>query len=177
MLKQIDRFTHISGASIYALDESKHAESEPSAVDTAITLPAIEFETADVSFMGTLTLVDHTRVGDLTISASLEADNEKTLKLVSPGLKGWKILWTESRLTPQGLTETIGFRVDAFGYVASVPEGAKELGSQALGDYIMHCMSITKSDSNGKVYYSVDRAAGKIEVGGVDYRKDVNNWL
>lgn len=176
-LKQINKFTHISGASIYALDDAGHAESEPSAIDTSITLPAIEFETADVNLMGTITLVDHTRVGDISVTASLEADNPQTLKLVGAGLKRWKILWTETKLTPQGLTETVGFKVECAGYVASVPEGAKELGSQAVGDYTMHCMSIAKSDSTGTVYYSIDRAAGKLEVNGADFRKDVNNWL
>ena len=165
-LNQINRFTHINGAAIYALDDNGQAESEPSAIDVAITLPALEFETADVNMMGTLSIVDQTRLGNIQVTASLEADNPQTQKLIGPGLKKWKILWTENVLQPNG-----------GGYVTSIPEGAKELGSQAVADYAMNCVSISKTDSNNTVHYDIDRSQSKLRVNGIDYRARINELL
>lgn len=176
-LNQINRYTHINGAAIYSLDENGKSESDPSAIDVAITLPALEFETADVNMMGTLSIVDQTRLGNIQVTASLEADNPQTLKLVGPGLKKWKILWTENILQPNGLSDVVGFQVTCGGYVTAIPEGSKELGSQAVGDYAMNCVSIVKSDSNNNVYYDIDRSQSKLRVNGIDYRERINELL
>lgn len=176
-LNQINRFTHVNGAAIYALDDNGQAESEPSAIDVAITLPALEFETSDVNMMGTLSIVDQTRLGNIQVTASLEADNPQTQKLIGPGLKKWKILWTENVLQPNGLSDVVGFQVNCGGYVTSIPEGSKELGSQAVADYAMNCVSITKTDSNNVVHYDIDRSQSKLRVNGIDYRARINELL
>lgn len=177
MLTQIEKYSHVSGASIYACNDVGASLSTPSAIDVSITLPALEFESADVNFMGTLSVPDTTRLGNLQITASLEADNPKTRPLIGAGLKKWRISWTENIITPAGLQTVKGFTVHASGYVTSVPEGSKEVGSQALADFAMNCVAISKKDSDGHVYYDIDRAVGKLIVDGVDYRAQVNELL
>lgn len=177
MLKQIERYTHISGVSIYACDEKGQSYSEPAAIDVSITLPSIEFESTDVQLMGSLSVPDTTRLGNLQISATLEADNPKTRTLVGAGLKKWRISWTENILEPTGLQSVRGFTVFATGYVGAIPEGAKEIGGQATADYTMNCISIYKKDSTGYVSYDIDRTKGKLIVDGIDYRKEINDFL
>lgn len=177
MLKQIERYTQVTGTSIYECDDKWQSNSEPSAVDVQVTLPALEFESADVQFMGTLSVPDTTRLGNIQVTAALECDNPKTRRLVGPGLKRWRISWVQNIVWPNQTQTAVGFTVFAAGYVAAVPEGAKELGSASTADYTMNCVSISKKDSTGYQAYDVDRATGKLIVDGVDYRADVNKFL
>lgn len=177
MLKQIPRYTHVSGVSIYDCDEKGQSSEFPAAIDVSVNLPSIEFESSDISLMGGMSIPDTTRVSNLQITATLEADNPRTRTLVGPGLKTWCIRWTETILEDTGLQSVIGFTVYARGFVTAIPEGSKELGSQATADYAMNCIAINKKDSTNHVHYEIDRGQGVLIIDGVDYRKSINDLL
>lgn len=176
MLQAITKYTHVEGVSIYAVTEGQSADA-PSAIDVSVNLPELAFESVDIPMMGTATVYDQTRLGNMELSVTLEADNTEALKLIRKGLCEWKLCWVESAVAPSGLTSVVGFNVYVKGYVSAIPEGGKEVGSQATADYKMSLIATRKTDSTGRVYYDVDRAQGKLVVNGVDYRADVNALL
>lgn len=175
-LQAITKYTHVEGVSIYAVTNGQSA-SAPSAVDVSVNLPELVFESVDIPMMGTATIYDQTRLGNLELSVTLEADNPQAQALVHKGLCEWKLCWVESKVEPSGLTSVVGFNVYVKGYVSSIPEGSKEVGAQATADYKMSLIADRKTDSTGRVYYDVDRSQGKLIVNGVDYRADVNALL
>lgn len=175
-LQAIPKYTHVEGVSIYRCNGGQ-AEAEPAAVDVAINVPEIQFETADIPMMGQMSIVDQTRIGNLELSVTLEADNPNAERLFGAGLVQWKLCYVQSIVLPNGLMAVVGVNIYATGYVTSIPEGTKEVGSQATADYKMNCTALRKVDSNGRVYYDIDRTQGKLIKDGVDLRANVNSLL
>lgn len=175
-VKQITKFTHVEGVAIYPVIDGV-ADESPAAIDVSLTLPELTFETAEVPYMGSMTVVDQTRISNIEISITGEVANLKTQRLIQPGLNEWKCVWVESCVNPQGIIDVVGYTVNAKGYCSSIPEGSKEVGSQANADYKMHCLALRKSDSLNNVYYDVDRSQGRIIVNGNDLRAKVNDLL
>ena len=60
-MKQIERFTHIEGVAVYNVTNGVQDET-PSAVDVSLSIPEITFEATEVPMMGSVSVVDQTRV-------------------------------------------------------------------------------------------------------------------
>lgn len=175
-MQQIQNFTHVASTTIFNVTNGV-SDAAPSAIDIGVNLPEITFETADIPYMGTLSVVDQTRVGNLEITADLQVANPDAQRLIGPGLKEWKVVWVESIVLPNSLLSVRGFYVYAKGYVSAIPDGEKTPGSQATGSYKMNCVSYKKIDDSGFVYYDIDRSQSRLIVNGIDYRADVNRLL
>lgn len=175
-MKQINRFTHVEGVAVYNVVNGVQDES-PAAVDISINVPEITFEATEVPMMGSVSVVDQTRVQALELEITIESDNPNAIKLFGPGVRTWRCAWVESILQPNGLTEVLGFYLDVSGYCTSYPEGSKELGSQATGSAKLSLLSMKKTDSNNKIYYDIDRTKGLLKISGVDYRENINKLL
>lgn len=175
-MKQIPRYSHVEGVCIYAVKDGQK-ESNPSAIDVSLNVPELAFETSDIPYMGTMTITDQTRLSNIEISVACEAENPNAVKLFGAGLKEWACVWVESVIAPDGSMDVVGYTVNCKGFVSSVPDGSKEVGSQATCEYKMNCIAIKKTDSNNNVYYDIDRSQGLLVVNGTNLREKVNSLL
>ena len=67
----VDKVLQVTANAIYILNENGVPEAMPVCNDGQVTLPAISFSTTDVTYMGTMTVADLTRVDDVAITLSM----------------------------------------------------------------------------------------------------------
>lgn len=130
----VDKVLQVSANAIYILDENGVPEAEPVCNDGQVTLPAISFTTTDVTYMGTMTVADLTRVDDVAITLSMPTYVD-SLKVASA--KGLLIRFAmQIEKAETGESEYQGFAVYAFGRSSGFGGGALTPGDASQGDIL-----------------------------------------
>lgn len=175
MLRRIDIFGTIKGCSIYRVVDGV-ADEKPCAIDCTITPPAISFETATIQMMGSLTMPDQSRLGDMQLSITVPSNNENSINLSGKGLKSYAARWAQEVTDPSGAIRVVGGVLYMSGYVTQVPESAKNPGGEGTADYNVSLVKY-RTLIDGKEMYNIDRSAGKLVINGEDYRSEVDELL
>ena len=165
--KRTPIYGQIKGVTIYDAPEGVPSDT-PAAVDCTMTLPSISFETGTIQMMGSHTVPDQSRLGDLSMSITVP-DSKDSMPLAGKGLKSYVGRWVREVTDPSGAIRVVGFVCYFGGYVTQVPQSAKNPGAESTGDYNVE---------DGKYeHFNIDRAAGKLVINGEDYRSEVDELL
>ena len=174
-LKRIDIYGQIKACTIYAMVNGV-ASSEPAAVDATITPPDIQFESGTIQMMGSLTMPDHSRLGDLSLSITVP-QSKHSINLAGKGLKEYRANWVQEVTEPSGAVRVVGGVLYMSGYVTQVPSGgAKNPGAEGTADYNVSLVKV-RQIVDGVELYNIDRASGKLIINGEDYRSEVDELL
>ncbi len=174
MLKRIPIYGQIKACSIYPVTDGVAADV-PAAIDATITLPNIAFETATIQMMGSLTIPDHSRLGDLSLSITVP-QSRYSIKLSGKGIKSYVARWVQEVTDPSGAVRVQGFTCYMSGYVTQIPESAKNPGGEGTSDYTVSLVKYRVLEGDYE-HFNIDRASGKLVVDGEDYRSEVDALL
>lgn len=173
-VKRIDIYGQIKSCSIYPVMDGVAADT-PAAIDATITLPNISFESTTVQMMGSMTMPDHSRLSDMSLSITV-TQSSLTAPLSGKGLKSYVIRWAQEVVEPSDAVRIVGGVCYCSGYVTQVPESAKSPGGEGTSDYTMSlCKYRVLID--GKEMFNIDRGAGKLVINGEDYRSEIDDLL
>ena len=156
--------------------DTVYSDKQLVAKDTTFTLPGIEFLTADVNAMGTMTvpLVGLLENMELTIG-KIGIDNglSRMIKLEKQNLE---FRWVQTVIKADGSTGVEGCKAFVRTLPGSTPEIGVETGSatETESTYNVTRMQIY---ANGKEILLVDRLSQKLRVNGKDYYKNIDNLL
>ena len=174
-MNRIPLYGQIKGCTIYPAPDGKPA-ANPAAIDCTITLPNITFETGTVQMMGSLTVPDQSRLGDLSMAITVP-DSKDSMDLSGKGLKEYAAKWVREVTDPNGAIRVVGFTCYFAGYVTQVPQSAKNPGAESTGDYNVSLVRYQVVEDGNKIHFDIDRAAGKLIINGEDYRSEVDKLL
>lgn len=172
--KRIPTLGQIKSCTIYPMINDI-AANEPAAVDATITLPNVSFETSTVQMMGSLTVPDHSRLQDLSLSITV-TQSEHSISLAGKGLKSYVAKWVQEYIDVNGAVRVVGGICYMSGYVTQIPESAKNPGGEGTSDYNVSLVKY-KVELDGKVLFDIDRTTGKLIINGEDYRSEVDELL
>lgn len=173
---QMHKSLPIKGCSLWLLEDDKPITSTPQADNIAITIPTIEFETTDLNIMGTMSIPDFTRIGNLQLTATIAIDNPDSRPLKRVGQQSWLIRYCTAYVdVATGLDVIEGYEIKASGYVTSIPNAEVNQGSENTGDIVMNLTSIRKMHG-ADVELDIDRMHGKIEISGINYTTELSNF-
>lgn len=175
MAGTIAKRTSIHDCTIYPAHEGI-PEQVQAADGVEITAPALEFETTDIQQMGVFSMPDFTRLANLELSANnVNASDPNVARLCVMGtVAEWVIRWYNTVVEPGNISRLVSYTIYAKGYIHTVPGTDVSPGSEGTGTIAMNCLSIKKTDSDGNVYYDVDRMAKRLVINGVDLRAQAN---
>ena len=172
----VDKVLQVTANAIYILNENGVPEAEPVCNDGQVTLPAISFSTTDVTYMGTMTVADLTRVDDVAITISLPTYVDSLRVASAKGILIRFAMQIEKAKT--GESDYQGFAVSAFGRASGFGGGALTPGDAGNGDITYHCTKykLTSQETNAELI-NIDRRAGIIAINGVNTRSKLNKLL
>lgn len=172
---QVHKSLPIKGCSLWLLENDKPVTSTPQADNISITIPSIEFETTDIGIMGTVSIPDFSRVGNLQLTATIAIDNPDSRVLKRVGHQSWMIRYcTSSMNVNTGLEELSSYTIKASGYITSIPNAEVNQGAENTGDIVMNLMSFQKLHDTD-VEINIDRMAGKLEISGINYASEISS--
>lgn len=173
-LKRIPIYGQIKACSIYAMKNGV-ANGDPAAIDATITLPNITFETSTVQMMGSVTMPDQSRLGDLSLSITVP-QSRHSIVLSGKGLKEYRANWVQEVTEPSGAVRVVGGVCYMSGYVTQIPESAKNPGGEGTSDYTVSLVKY-RVLMDGDELFNIDRTSGKLIINGEDYRSEVDALL
>lgn len=174
-LKRIPIYGQIKGVTIYDAPDGVPSDT-PAAVDCTITLPNISFETGTIQMMGSQTVPDHSRLGDLSMSITVP-DSKDSMVLSGKGLKSHVARWVREVTDPSGAIRVVGFVCYYSGYITQIPQSGKNPGAESTGDYNVSLVKYRVLEDGKYEHFNIDRAAGKLIINGEDYRSEVDELL
>lgn len=174
-LKRINIYGQIKSCSIYPMVDGV-ASDAPAAIDATITLPSITFETSTVQMMGSLSVPDQSRLGDLSMSITVPQSRD-SIALSGKGLKSYVARWVQEVHEPNGAVKVVGFACYVSGYVTQVPESAKNPGAEGTADYTVSLVKYRVVEDGKLEHFNIDRSSGKLVINGEDYRSEVDDLL
>jgi hypothetical protein len=140
-----------------------------------VSSPALEFETTDIQQMGTFSMPDFTRLSNLELSTTINASDSNAARLgVMGSVAEWVVRWYNTVVEPGNISRLVSYTIYAKGYIHTIPGSDIGPGSEGTGTIAMNCLSLKKTDSDGFVYYDIDRMAKRLVVNGVDLRAEAN---
>lgn len=161
----------VRGCAVWKLDAEGHPGENPNVDNVAVTLPSIELESTTINLMGSLDVPDVSRIGNLQLSVNIPLDVPKALELIELGKSvQWHITWCSQFYdSTTGATTPKAFRVEASGFVTSIPNAEINAGAENTGDVTMNLIAIKKINAtDNKVEYEIDRGKGIFMVGDTD---------
>ena len=173
----VDKVLQVTANAIYILNENGvPEEAEPVCNDGQVTLPAISFSTTDVTYMGTMTVADLTRVDDVAITISMPTYVDSLKVANAKGLLIRFAMQIEKAKT--GESDYQGFAVYAYGRSSGFGGGALTPGDAGNGDITYHCTRyrFIDQETNAELI-NIDRRAGIIAINGVNTRQKLNKLL
>ena len=174
-MKRIPIYGQVKGVTIYDAPDGVPSEN-PAAIDCTVTLPSISFESGTVQMMGSLTVPDQSRLGDLSMAITVP-DSKDSMSLSGKGLKSYVARWVREVTDPSGAIRVVGFICYFSGYVTQVPQSAKNPGAESTGDYNVSLVKYRVLEDGKIEHFNIDRAAGKLVINGEDYRSEVDELL
>ena len=172
----VDKVLQVTANAIYILTGLGAPEPIPLCNDAQVTLPAISFSATDVTYMGTMTVADLTRVDDVAITLSMPTYADSLRVASAKGLLIRFAMQIEKAGT--GESDYQGFSVRAFGRASGFGRGALTPGDAGNGDITYHCTryKFISQETNAELI-NIDRRAGIIAINGVNTRSKLNMLL
>ena len=145
------------------------------AEDVTITLPDIEFVTAEQKALGTINIpTPLTNAVELTIT-SVGIDNG-LFNMLGLESKTFEIRFVKNLLNTSGDLEAVGYKVFAKGIPYTIPGGSVEPGASWSGDVKI---SLTRYQvyKDGIEYILIDKLKNICKINGTDYASDIKSLL
>ena len=168
----------VKGCAIFKLDENGKAEETPNVDNVSVQLPSIELETTTISMMGSLDIPDVSRIGNLQLTATIPLDIKEAMELCELGKTvSWLITWCSVEYNAStGETTPKSYRVNATGYITSIPNAEINAGAENTGDVTMNLIKYQKDCiSDNTTAFEIDRGRGIFKVNGNNIFAQINS--
>ena len=175
-MKRPDQYTIVKGCTIYAGKDGKY-EPFPVIADTAeVGLPAIAHPTSEVQSMGSMEVVDQTRVNAMTCTITCEPSIIQS-KLHGYGEKDYCIKWAQEVKKGDGT----GFKLAPFiAYIRGCPAddsgNSVQPGNATTGTLTINVSKYRLLCDGEEIRY-IDQLKGILRINGVDYRSELEAML
>lgn len=177
MATAISKRTVIHDCTIYPASGGQPTTMQ-AAEGVDITLPAIEFESQDIQMMGTFSIADFTRIGNLEITTNINADDPNAMRLGVVGeVAEWIVRYIRTVIEPDNTSRVVGYTVYCKGYVHTIPGTEATPGGEGTGSIAMNAIAYKKEDSDGNVYHDINRMERRCIINGRDLRSAANALL
>lgn len=156
--------------------DTVYADKQLVAKDTAFTLPGIEFATADVQAMGTMTVPLIGLLENMELAITKIGIDKGLSRMSRLEKQNFEFRWVQNVVSSDGSTKTEGCKAFVRTLPASLPETGVEVGS-ATESEMTYNVTRMQVYAGGKEILLVDRLSGILRVNGKDYMKNINNLL
>ena len=175
---RVDRFTVVKGCSVYAFDDNGNIGSRPVIDDAEVTLPSISHPTYSMNSMGTMDVVDQTRLDAMTctISHDLGINTEQANSLIRGGVISCQICWAQEVRQANGLFTLQGFTAMVTGMVQSHGGNSLNIGDNPASDLTIQCYAYHLMQGE-QTLIDVSQLTGKLVINGQDLREGINRLL
>ena len=155
--------------------DTVYSENTLVARDVAVTLPEVNPVTADVQAMGTLSLPIWQIIENMETAVTKIGVDRGFRSLIKPNMKPLEFRWAQTVTDANGNTRNVGCKAFINGIPNKIPGIGLEVGAASEGE-----VTFTTTRYNlfvdGEEMFLIDRLAGIVRIGGVDYA-NVNSLL
>lgn len=146
------------------------------AKDVEFTLPGIEFATADVQAMGTMSVPVFGQINNMQLTIKKIGFDEGFSKINKLESQNFEFRWVQTVVKSDGTVAEEGCKAFLRTLPASIPDQAVSPGNATE---LESTLTVTRSQLyiNGKESYCVDRLNNVLRVGGKDYYEKYKNML
>ena len=157
------------------LADTCYCDNQLSAKDVSVTLPAVNFLTAEVNAMGTMDVI-------LPLIEAMEASITKIGidtglgRMLTPVKHSYEFRWAQNVLKADGTTAPEGCKAFITGVPKGVPSTGLEIGSNIENEISIGCTRY-QLFVGGKEILCIDRLSQILRINGKDYYKDIAKLL
>lgn len=156
--------------------DTVYADNTLVARDTSFTLPGIEFLTADVQAMGTMTVPLIGLLENMELAVTKIGVDKGLSRLNRLEKQNIEFRWVQSVISSDGSQSTEGCKAFVRTLPSNIPEISVETGS-ATEVEITYNVTRLQIYANGTEVLCVDRLSHILRVNGKDYYKSIDNLL
>ena len=156
--------------------DTVYADSKLVAKDVALTLPGIEFMTADVQAMGTMSVPLIGLLENMELSITKIGIDSGLSRMNRLEKQNFEFRWVQNVVKSDGSTSAEGCKAFLRTMPGSFPETGVEVGSAAEHE---NTYNVTRMQiyANGVEILLVDRLSQILRINGKDYMSKVNSLL
>ncbi len=156
--------------------DTVYVDDELVAKDVEVTLPGMEFATADVNAMGTMSVPIYGQLNNMQMSIKKIGYDEGLSKINRLESKKIECRWVQTIIKSDGTVKEVGCKAFVRTLPAAIPEQAVAPGSVPE---LENTLTVTRSQLyiDGKESYCVDRLNGVLRIDGVDYYERYKSML
>ena len=156
--------------------DTVYVDNELAARDVAFTLPALQFLTADVQAMGTMSIPLIGQLEHMELVVTKIGTDKGLGKMNKLEKQNLEFRWVQNVAKTDGNMATVGCKAFVRTLPASIPETGVELGS-ATEHENTYGVSRMQIYVDGEEILLVDRLNQILRVNGKDYMKEINSLL
>lgn len=156
--------------------DTVYCDNELVARDVSFTLPGLQFLTADVQAMGTMSIPIIGQLENMELAVTKIGTDKGLGKMNKLEKQNLEFRWVQNVVKTDGSMETAGCKAFVRTMPTSIPETGVELGSATEHEntYGVSRMQIYVA---GEEILCVDRLAQILRVNGKDYMSKINSLL
>lgn len=166
-------FMNINGA---VVADTSYVNNTLVAKDVSISLPEVVPQTVDVAAMGTLSLPIWQMIDNMETSITKIGIDMGLRALITPEPLDIEHRWVHTRTDANGKTTNVGCKAFIHAIPNKIPAVGVTLGEAGENE----CTAVVtryQLFADGEEMWCIDRLAGIIRIGGVDYAGGINNLL
>lgn len=158
------------------LANSIYCDGKIIADDAEITLPDLEFLTAEIQAAGPVEIPLWGLLNAIELGITVPGISKDCAKLAQPEPHNIVINAVQQKVAMDGTVDVEQIKVSATGTGKKAPSGAPKTGEVASQEYIISC-SAYKLDVDGDEVYNVNKFTGDCFIAGKNYGKKVKSLL
>ena len=158
------------------LADTCYCDNQLAAKDVSVSLPAVNFLTAEVKAMGSMDVILAGLVEAMEASITKVGLDVGLGRMLTPTQHSYEFRWAQNVLTSDGSSKTEGCKAFLTAVPKGIPGATVEIGSNienevalAVSRYQLYC--------GGKEILCVDRVSGICRINGTDYYKKISSLL
>lgn len=166
-------FIPISGP---VVGSTVYCENALVARDVNFTLSEITPVVAELQATGSLSLPIWALLEALETTITKIGIDEGLGRLIKPNMKPLEFRWVQTLTDANGVTRNVGCKAFIKGIPANIPAISVAMGEPIEGE--IRIATVRQAlFVDGEEYLLIDKLAGKVRIGGVDYAEPVNALL
>lgn len=158
------------------LAESVYIDGKLGADDGEITLPDIEFMTAEIQAAGPVEVPLWGMLNAIELGITVPGTSKACAALGQPEQRNIVINAVQQKIAMDGTTDVEQIKVTATGPGKKAPSGALKPGEATSQEYLISCYSY-KLEVNGEEIYNINKFTGDCYINGKNYGKKVKSLL
>lgn len=158
------------------LADTCYCDNKLVARDVSVSLPAVNFLTAEINAMGAMDIVLPGLIEAMEAAITKIGIDEGLSKMITPTKHSFEFRWAQNVLKDGGTTATEGCKAFVTGVPKGIPGASLEIGSN-IENEITISVSRYQLYCGGKEILCVDKLSQICRINGTDYYKSIGSLL